>query len=100
MKKNLGIKDLAEENNFLNLNILAPSCTKKRRLVQPTSKKFWVCGLSSLKPLKIVINSGNGAAGPTLDAQQSLLKWVLKQILPFCITIQTHPFLTVFPTLC
>ena len=30
--------------------------------------------LSNIKPLKIVLNSGNGAAGPTLDALDAKLK--------------------------
>ena len=71
----LNIKHLAEENNFF--------CSKRSGSVinkVSSARKVYVdkilnfVNLQILKPLKIVINSGNGAAGPVIDALNHKLK--------------------------
>ena len=63
------IKHLAEQNNFIP-SVHPRLLTDKRRHARKTylEKIMGFVDLQSLKPLKIVINSGNGAAGPTIDA--------------------------------
>ena len=69
------IKHLAEDNIFL-----APSRTgillDRKDVARSTyiTKVLSFVRLQMLKPLKIVINSGNGAAGPTIDALNKKLK--------------------------
>ncbi len=62
-------KHLAEENNFSQPQQTGVVLDKKEvaRAVY-VEKVLGFVDCSNLKPLKIVINSGNGAAGPTLDA--------------------------------
>jgi len=63
------IKDLAGENNFSKPQQTGAVLDKKEAARAAYVKKvlgFVDC--TSLKPLKIVINSGNGAAGPTVGA--------------------------------
>ena len=63
------IKDLAEVCNFIEVRKKGAVINKKEMARAAYIEKileFVDC--SKLKPLKIVINSGNGAAGPTLDA--------------------------------
>lgn len=61
------IKSLAEQGNFADI---APG----RWRVEPACRAAYVekvlsfVDLAALKPLKIVVNAGNGAAGPTFDA--------------------------------
>ena len=56
---------------------------------------------SALRPLKIVINSGNGAAGPTFDAIAKKLSIVNAPLnLSELITTQITHSQMVFPTLC
>ena len=62
------IKALAEESNFIQPKKEGCVINKKEASRAAYVKKvlsFVDC--SNFKPLKIVINSGNGAAGPTLD---------------------------------
>lgn len=69
------IKDLAEESKFSQSQQSGAVLNKKK--VARTAYVEKVLGFvdcSKLKPLKIVINSGNGAAGPTLDAINKKLK--------------------------
>lgn len=60
------IRQLAEENNF-------PTVTQKGKYQQLSVVDHYVnhllsyIDLQKLKPLKLVINSGNGAAGPIID---------------------------------
>lgn len=69
------IKSLAEENNFVRSERLGLVIDKKSRAREAyISKILSYVNLSSLKPLKIVINSGNGAAGPIIDALNDKLK--------------------------
>ncbi len=63
------IKELVEGNSFTQPQKKGIVLNKKEAARTTYVKKvlgFVDC--SNLKPLKIVINSGNGAAGPTLDA--------------------------------
>ncbi|MGJ7093652.1 phosphomannomutase CpsG [Vibrio hannami] len=61
------IKQLAEKGVF-------SSCEKKGRLIKHDNKNAYIDHLLSyikpnrIKPLKLVVNSGNGAAGPVVDA--------------------------------
>ena len=69
------IKDLAVENNFSKPHQTGSVLDKKE--VARTAYVEKVLGfvdLLKLKPLKVVINSGNGAAGPTVDAIKKKLK--------------------------
>lgn len=69
------IKDLAVENNFSQLQQTGSVLDKKE--VARTAYIEKVLGfvdLAKLKPFKVVINSGNGAAGPTVDAINKKLK--------------------------
>ena len=63
------IKELAEENKFDHPQKEGVVINKKKvaRAAYVEKVLGFVDG-SYLKPLKIVINSGNGAAGPTVDA--------------------------------
>ena len=65
------LKNLAEENNFIILKRQGVVFNKKevaRNAYVEKVLEFVDC--SNLKPLKIVINSGNGAAGPTCRCDQ------------------------------
>ena len=69
------IKTLAEEGNFSQSQKTGVVFDKKEVARAAYVKKvlgFVDC--ASLKPLKIVINSGNGAAGPTVDAINKKLR--------------------------
>ena len=69
------IKTLAEESSFSQPQQTGSVLDKKE--VARAAYVNIVLGFvdcSNLKPLKIVINSGNGAAGPTLDAINKKLK--------------------------
>lgn len=63
------IKDLAEENIFEKCTV--PGKIREAPDEARTSYVERVCrfvDLSALKPLKILVNAGHGAAGPTFDA--------------------------------
>ena len=63
------IKELAEENNFSQLQQTGIVLDKKKISREAyVEKVLEIVDYSDLKPLKIVINSGNGAAGPTVEA--------------------------------
>lgn len=67
------IKALAESNNFAQIN-------NKGQYKRFSNRDSYVNHLLSyinsgqLKPLKIVVNAGNGAAGPTIDAIEEIFK--------------------------
>ncbi|MBT6133914.1 MAG: phosphomannomutase CpsG [Kordiimonadaceae bacterium] len=69
----LDIKRIVEENNF-------PEVRKRGILSQKSTLNTYVdhlmtyVDLASFKPLKLVINSGNGAAGHVIDAIEERLK--------------------------
>ncbi len=63
------IKELAEGNSFIPPQKTGVVFNKKEvARAAYIEKVLGFVDCSRLKPLKIVINSGNGAAGPTLDA--------------------------------
>ena len=63
------IKELAEDNIFIQPQKKGVVLNKKEvARAAYIEKVLGFVDCSRLKPLKIVINSGNGAAGPTLDA--------------------------------
>ena len=63
------IKNLAEGCNFIQ-PLKKGAIVNKKKIARDAyiEKVFEFVDCSSLEPLKIVIKSGNGAAGPTLDA--------------------------------
>ncbi|MDA7592275.1 phosphomannomutase [Rhodobacteraceae bacterium] len=69
------IKDLAEESNFDQPEKEGIVINKKEAArAAYVEKVIGFVDYQSLKPLKMVINSGNGAAGPTLDEISKKLK--------------------------
>ena len=71
----IAIKKLAEESNFAQQQKEGAVINKKEAArATYIEKVLGFVDCANLKPLKIVINSGNGAAGPTLDAINKKLK--------------------------
>ena len=69
------IKELAEVSNFIQPTKKGAVLNKKvEARASYVDKVLGFVDCSNLKPLKIVINSGNGAAGPTVDAINEKLK--------------------------
>ena len=69
------IKDLAEKNRFSQTQNAGAVLDKKEvARVAYIDKVLGFVDCSNFRPLKIVINSGNGAAGPTVDAINKKLK--------------------------
>ena len=69
------IKNLAEGDNFVPLKKTGVVIDKKQvARAAYVDKVLGFVDCSNLQPFKIVINSGNGAAGPTLDAIDAKLK--------------------------
>ena len=69
------IRKLAEQNDFIVNDNLGTIFNKKNEARKAYIEKILsFVDLNSLKPLKIVVNSGNGAAGPVVDALTSFLK--------------------------
>ena len=69
------IKDLAGENNVSQPQQKGAVLDKKEvARAAYFEKVLGFVDFSSLKPLKIVVNSGNGAAGPVMDAINKKLK--------------------------
>lgn len=63
------IKHLAEDNKFKTCFNKGSIINKQKQARQKYTKKvISFVNLRGLKPLKIVINSGNGAAGPVIDS--------------------------------
>ena len=69
----LEIKRITEENNFLAVNKRG-TLSKKSTLSPYVDHLMTYINLGSLKPLKLVINSGNGAAGHVIDAIEERFK--------------------------
>tara|TARA_B100001094_G_C18189994_1_gene806482 strand:- start:1949 stop:3325 length:1377 start_codon:yes stop_codon:yes gene_type:complete len=69
----LDIKHLAEAQNF-------PEVKVKGRVIPRLSKADYIqemlsfVDMQALKPLKLVVNAGNGAAGPIIDAMQDFFE--------------------------
>ena len=59
---------------FLQFVLVKQSDIKDMARQAYIDKVLSFVNLSKLKPLKIIINSGNGAAGPTIDALNCKLK--------------------------
>lgn len=69
------IKSLAEEANFLDVQNKGIIVDKQKEAREKYLKKVLsFVDIEQLKTLRIVINSGNGAAGPVLDALNSLMQ--------------------------
>ena len=68
------IKNLAEGDNFVPLKTGVVIDKKQVARAAYVDKVLGFVDCSNLQPFKIVINSGNGAAGPTLDAIDAKLK--------------------------
>ena len=69
------IKDLAEENNFSQSEQTGAVFDKREAArAAYVEKVMGFVDCASLKPFKVIINSGNGAAGPTVDAINKKLK--------------------------
>ena len=69
------VKELAEGNNFIHPHIKG-AVINKREMARASyiEKVLGFVDCSKLTSLKIVINSGNGAAGPVVDAIKERLK--------------------------
>ena len=71
----VNIKKLAEKNSFTHSNRIGLVKDRRSDARAAYIKKILdFVTLKNLRPLKIVINSGNGAAGPTIDALNVYLK--------------------------
>ena len=71
----VNIKNLAEKQNFVPSEFIGRKINKKEKARKVYLEKIMqFVDLKSLNPLKIVINSGNGAAGPTLDTLTAMLE--------------------------
>ena len=69
------IKQLAETENWIDVKASGLSYEMSGKAREKyTQKVLSFIDVALLKPLKIVINSGNGAAGPTFDAISKKLK--------------------------
>lgn len=73
-----GLRDvqrLAEANDFLLIDEGARGSYKKISVVEAyIDHLFSYINVDNIKPLKLVINSGNGAAGPIVDAIEARIK--------------------------
>ena len=71
----LDIKALAEENNFPEVDESARGSIKKLSILKPyVDHLLNYIDLSSIKPIKLVMNAGNGAAGHVVDAIEERFK--------------------------
>ena len=75
------IKDCAQKNCF-GAKKGGGICTdiSKSARIEYVKKLLTFIDINALKPMKIVVNSGNGAAGPTLDAISSKLQKLTDKI--------------------
>lgn len=62
------IKALAETQNFIEKATIRGTLTRSSTLVAYVEHLLSYVSLSNFKPLKLVVNSGNGAAGHVIDA--------------------------------
>lgn len=71
----LQIKAMAEENNFPAIDDDARGSIQKVSILAPyLDHLLQYIDLSSIKPIKLVMNAGNGAAGHVVDAIEERLK--------------------------
>lgn len=61
------MKQRIEQQNFSTLNTAPASVISKNDKTAYINKLLSYVDLDSIKPFKIVVNAGNGAAGPTFD---------------------------------
>jgi len=69
----LDIKRIAEKNNFRTVNKRG-TLSRKSTLKPYINHLMTYVNLSLFKPMKLVINSGNGAAGHVIDAIEDVFK--------------------------
>ena len=70
----LAIKSLAESQNWIGIKKKGSSLDLSNEArAAYVSKTLSFVDINAFKPLKIVVNSGNGAAGPTFDAIEKRL---------------------------
>ena len=68
------IKQIAEKNDFKVIKLGGQEFDKSKELKKAYTKKLLTfIDVSLLPKLRIMVNSGNGAAGPTFDELESLL---------------------------
>ena len=68
------IKQIAEKNDFKGIKLGGQEFDKSKELKKAYTKKLLTfIDVSLLPKLRIMVNSGNGAAGPTFDELESLL---------------------------
>lgn len=68
------IKRLAEENNFLPVNFSSRGTIREVSVLEAYVKHLLsYVDVSQLKPLRLVVNAGNGAAGHVIDAMEKYL---------------------------
>ena len=71
----LEIKAMAEANNFSAVNESARGSIKQVSILEPYLDHLLdYIDLSAIKPMKLVMNAGNGAAGHVVDAIESRFK--------------------------
>ena len=68
------IKQIAEKNDFKDIKLGGQEFDKSKELKKAYTKKLLTfIDVNLLPKLRIMVNSGNGAAGPTFDELESLL---------------------------
>jgi phosphomannomutase len=96
----LDIKALAEENNFPEVDVSARGSIKQLSILKPyVDHLLNYIDLGSIKPIKLVMNAGNGAAGHVVDAIEERFKAAAVPV--EIIKINNEPdgnFPMVFPT--
>lgn len=78
-----GLKDIEEHviNNELGSSATTPgTVTKKDILKEYIEHILGYVDKTQLKPLKVVVNAGNGAAGPIIDAMEKYLPFKLIKV--------------------
>ena len=68
------IKALAETQNFADKAAIRGTLTKSSTLTSYVEHILGYINLSNIKPLKLVVNSGNGSSGHVIDAIESQFK--------------------------
>ena len=80
-KELLGIKSIAEKNAFYSSRLRGSRLDIAREArTKYVAKVLSFVNIEVFKPLKIVVNSGNGAAGPTFDEIASAIRGVNPKI--------------------
>ena len=93
------LEDLVVTGDFTNkkLDVITKGASEYYDIMQEyTQHLLTYVDASKLKPYKVVVNSGNGCAGPVIDALEQLF---LLNLLKYTISL-TELFLMAFPILC